>query len=550
MRQPRICEHLGLKCSHLRSFLCLPPAVPLEIYDQAGLVKDFDIDLNQRPGTLTWADDGYFDFTFNILLTCRTIYAEVSATVYSTNRFFIRYRDSHSLQMLQNLTPISLSALAYLTVHLNVTSCELGESCCNNQSGEARRRHRHDKRLQSSSRRSQATLREWQSTARYVMAHVQPFNLQLHLVCDVEDLEGAALAIEPLSGTQTLLNCALRLSRQPDPLLQDLARQTATRAMGRCLDQPESPFRFLALPPELRRQVLEYTDLVTPLCEVEWNPEKGYYLYYRGCGGSYDCPDDLHVACQFRNCWGSSYIGCFCRRSHAAFSSNCHCWSPPTSLFLVSRLLLEDAQEVFFTRNRFIITPSAGCNHLAAHTPNRLEASVFLTDVVPCPALRFLRFLELIFPPFEHDYLRPHEPAYKDWLQTLDQVKQHLSLPALTLRVYMADYLLPEGGGGGERTLPSSFHAHMTKEQGMTIMTSYMRTLTPLAKLKGLKGFFAHLAWPFWNSRTGRRRWREDKEPVRRQMRYGEARIERVVMGDGYDGAALEVALGTHEYGE
>ena len=381
------------------------------------------------------------------------------------------------------------------------------------------------------------------------MAHVQPFNLQLHLVCDVEDLEAAALAIEPLSGTQTLLNCALRLCRQPDPLLQDLAQKTATRAMGRYLDQREYPFRFSALPPELRRQVLEYTDLVTPLCEVEWNPEKGYYLRYSTweCDGSGDCPKDLHVACQFRNCWEHSHIGCFCRRFHAAFSSNCHCWSPPTSLFLVSRLLLEGAQEVFFKRNRFVITPSAGCNHPATHTPNRLEASVFLTDVVPCPALRFLRFLELVFPPFEHDYLGPHEPAYKDWLQTLDHVKQHLSLPALTLRVYMADYLPPGeggGGGGGQRTSPSLFRAHWTKEQGKTIVWSYLRILTPLARLKGLKGFFAHLAWPFSSTGTGRRQWREDSGAVGRPMRCLEVRIERFVMGDGYDGAALEAKEG------
>ena len=65
---------------------------------------------------------------------------------------------------------------------------------------------------------------------------------------------------------------------------------------------------------------------------------------------------------------------------------NCHCWSPPTSLFLVvSRLLLEDAQEVFSKRNRFVIIPSAGCDYPTTHTPDRLEASVFLTDVVRAP---------------------------------------------------------------------------------------------------------------------------------------------------------------------
>ena len=78
----------------------------------------------------------------------------------------------------------------------------------------------------------------------------------------------------------------------------------------------------------------------------------------------------------------------------------------------------------------------------------------------------------------------------------------------------------------------------------MTIVRSYGRTLTPLARLKGLKGFFAHLAWPFPSTGTGRRRWRVDPGAVKRQMRYLEVRIERFVMGDGYDGAALEGKVG------
>ena len=539
MRQQRICEHLGLKCTHLRSFLCLPPAVRLQIYHQAGLVENINIDLNQRPGTDAWpwpcADD--FHFTFNLLLTCRTIYTEASSIVYKSNRFFIRYRDSQNLQALRNLTPNSLSSLAYLTVHLNIASCAISEPCVNFNfpTPEVRARHRYDKPLRSSSRSSQAKILEWQSTARYVIAHVQPFNLQIHLVCDVEDLEAAALAMKPLSSTQTLLNCALRLCRQPDPLILDLARKTATRAMGRCLDQIESPFRFMDLPTELRCQALEYTDLVTPLCEVEWNPEKGYYLRYSPWryGGSWDYNSDMHRALRYRNCWLRSNIGCFCSRSHAAFSSKCHCWSPPTSLFFVCRALLEDAQYIFFTRNRFVITPSAGCNHPAEKTPNRLELSAFLTDVVPFNALRFLRFLEVVIPPFEDDYLRPHEPAYQDWLQTIHRIREQLCLPVLTVRVYMADYL-PR-----EEEINPSFRAQMTKEQAMTIFKMYARTLWPLSQLRGLRRLFVHLAWPFTWTRAGRQRCRHDWEFVQTQIKDAGQRMERFVMGDGYDSSSL-----------
>jgi hypothetical protein len=72
---------------------------------------------------------------------------------------------------------------------------------------------------------------------------------------------------------------------------------------------------------------------------------------------------------------------------------------------------------------------SKGC------TPSRLEASIFLTSTVPPNALRFLRFLEVVFPPFDENYLHLDELAYQDWLRTIDYVSDKLCLPTLTLRV-------------------------------------------------------------------------------------------------------------------
>ena len=117
----------------------------------------------------------------------------------------------------------------------------------------------------------------------------------------------------------------------------------------------------------------------------------------------------------------------------------CHCWSPPTSLFLVCPAILDAARTVFFSSNRFIITSSNGPNAIAETTPDRLEASVFLTDVVPFTNLCWLRSLELVFPPFEDDYLSVTEPAYSDWLQTLDYIKDELNTPMMDLHMHMAD---------------------------------------------------------------------------------------------------------------
>lgn len=148
------------------------------------------------------------------------------------------------------------------------------------------------------------------------------------------------------------------------------------------------------LPAELRYQILEYTDLITPVKEVEWNPRDGYYMrcrndsctHYWGpwfaqlaCPSMADWVPNDHVPCdqglyhhsyQFRNCWQSladraCRRGCFCRRHHAAYSLStpgrqCICWLPPQPLFLVSKQLYQDAQFIFFSQNRIIITPLDG----------------------------------------------------------------------------------------------------------------------------------------------------------------------------------------------
>ncbi|CZR60241.1 uncharacterized protein PAC_10137 [Phialocephala subalpina] len=526
------------------SLLSLPPVVRCQIYRDAGLICDSDVDFNGRLNAGSWPPSATpstdFQISYNLLLTCRTVYTEASCILYSTNTFFIRYNDARSLEMLRNLTADSIALLTQLTVHLNVASCEKGQVCCKAHPGKSSLCLKHDKPLGTS---SPAIISEWQNTARYILARIEPFRLRMYFVCDVDGLETAKYLVEPFRSTPTLADCSIRLSEQPDPLLQDLAQEVATQAMGyqhrSSLSQTQSAFRFLDLPRELRLQILEYTDLVTPLCEVEWNPESNFYLhYYRtGCGGSFegylDCPVDFHRACQFRNCWQADpwHVGCFCRRYHAAFSSKCHCWSPPASLFLICKKLREDAQAVFFARNRFIIVPPRGCTSPAESTPARLGISIFLTDIIPSQALPLLRSMEIVFPPFYDDYLRPHETAYQDWLQTIEHVSGLLNLPMLTLRVYMADYILH-----GEPV--ADFRKTLTKEQGMTIVKMYARTLRPLSKLRenGLGQFFARLAWPFAHTRFGLR----NPTLAREQSAYLRRLIERLVMGDDYDSTVVQ----------
>jgi hypothetical protein len=384
---------------------------------------------------------------------------------------------------------------------------------------------------------SEDALSDWQSTA-HITTHIRPSRLRMYFICDVGGLETAIYALKQFLNIPKLADCAIRLSRHLDPRLQDLAQSTAMQAMGhwQCSNHARSPFRFLDLPRELRFQILEYTDLVTPHCEVEWTPERNYYLRYNwvlpicvmpGLGCSYT-PGCM---CQFEKSWiedpsNPMWQKRFCRRYQAAFSSRCHCWSPPTSLFLVCQLMQEDAQVVFFSKNRFVIVPSGGPTHPVGSTPARLEISIFLRETVPCKALQFLRSVEIVFPPFHDDYLRPHELGYQDWLQTIELMAEVLTLPLLTLRVFMADNIQYLG-------FKSDFRTSLTQDDGFTILEMYFRTLGCLSKLreKGLNRFLANLAWP----------WAHKSSVLRNPSRLLEQstnlgkRLETYVIGDGYD---------------
>ncbi|TVY87470.1 hypothetical protein LAWI1_G007869, partial [Lachnellula willkommii] len=301
-----------------------------------------------------------------------------------------------------------------------------------------------------------------------------------------------------------LAECSIRLNRLHHPLLQELAVEIAAQSKGSKFPPKDnnSPFRFMDLPPECRLRILEHTDLVTPLREVEWNPKDNFYVHYStlGCPDRefYPDPDDdsthSHYACQFRDCWDIEPLGdgCFCMRYHTAFSSKCRCWTPPTPLFLVCRLLRHEAQTVFFENNHFVISPEAGCILPVDNSPDHLEALIFFDKVIPSSALRSLKSLEIVFPPFHNDYLQVHEPAYRQWLQVIDRMCQ-LNLPNLSLAVVMAD--------GPARHLNDGrlFRGSISEQQARKVFDMYSRTLEPLSKLKqnGLRAFFLTLASPY-----------------------------------------------------
>lgn len=499
-------------------FLGLPPAIRRQIYLESGVCTGQTIDLSLR-ARIPYSPAGTIHQVllerrkfYTLLFICRTIYAELSHIIYSENSIIVQQSSREKgFQALRNLTTVSTSVLRSLTVHLNGGLCCLYGCCggsmdtykisCPNRGRKAS--------LANSAPMDQKVLDDWLRTMEYITANVKPFSLELYLISDVQDHEIALQIVHPIIKFAKFKRCVIRLCHDRDPALERLAEATAIRAIGGQQPPESNPphLSLLDLPQEIRNQILQYTDLVTPMKEVMWNPKDGYSVCYcistwdEMAEASFGTTSAISHSFKFRNCWATSPPGCFCRRFHAVSSSSsmCRCWSPPTSLFLVCHEILDAARILFFSTNRFIITSSNGPTAIAETTPERLEASVFLTDVVPFTSLRWLRSVELVFPPFEDDYLRATEPAYSDWLQTTDYFKNQLNLPMMDLHMHMAD---PETYG--DRIVEGrTYRPKFTKEQSMKVILMYVRLLNTLAPLGRFKRFTMHLALPWGWDQAG-----------------------------------------------
>ena len=278
-------HRLGIMSDHSRRLsrlLSLPPAVRQLIFEHLIPVGEasFPVKSLARPHDYSIKES---DRTcYALLLTCRMLYKEVVPIVYSTKHFIDQYRRSH-LQRLQRLMPTALHSLKKLTILLNVSTCEPGWFCCKERFGHTQSGCAQHDELLGSTPPHQAIIAEWYRTIDHIAPHIQDSSLSLYFICDVVDIDTAIAAVKPLldQSLPTLAECNIRLSPDIDPQIQQLACQAAEKAMGHSQQDllPSSKaFPFLALPVELRYQILQHTDIIAPYRQVDWNPRDGYYL--------------------------------------------------------------------------------------------------------------------------------------------------------------------------------------------------------------------------------------------------------------------------------
>lgn len=545
-----------------------------------------------------------------LLLSCRAVYKEMSTILYSENRFFIRYHENRCLLPLHKLTPSSIARITHLKIVLNNASCHCsagerhamggcdvgllkyhcwshslranGWSDVKDCTATGKKRVSIDSRLSL----AKMILSDWRLAASYLSEHINPNQLELCVVCDVRDKDDllAGQIVEPLARFPKLKNCHIRLCRKPAPKIQQIAQDAVLQALHiqrrpqpttsqalAALQSPNVPTAssnaasatasgltrgLLDLPCELRFQIFEYTDLITPWKMVTWSRDldrfalKRFDCGYlkRPCSGETNsdrtCQSEVHHGCQFMYCAEAKpgpSNGCFCRRDHSAYSSNCKCWASPKYLFLICHKLRKDSQTVFFSGNRFEIHDFRTSLEIprgrGVYPYERFAASIFLRDLVPVYALANLRHITLFFPAYIHeDWPREDSTASADWKETIGCVAAKLNHSCLNIRLVMVD---------GSNYADNSYHrvkifsrGNLTREQGEAILAGYSLILGPLSQIgrnHNLK-FSASLTWPWaWTEETldkvNNLPPALSRRYLRDRMRYLEEQAENIVMG-------------------
>lgn len=524
MRQTRLDKYFDIPqtpCARI-SFLNLPQSVRLQIYSAAGLdnecgrmrslsyrgpERDHSLILTSISEEELFWESQHSPNLLSLLLVCKTVYRDVIPLVYSSTTFLIRYRDRCSLEPLWRFSRTTLSHMTSLIVLLNITSYQIDDDCYSLEKYFKQRTiHPAERALDCVRRDYKRAIEEWKRAATWLAESIQPNRLTIKLICDIRksSSETALLVLAPFQSLPTLKSCSIRLSRERDPYLAQLAAETVFQVTG-CgtTNRFKSHFPFCYLPKELRLKILHYTDLVAPE-EVKWSRDSGFHL----------------AKYPWVKCLG--YKGCHCPYWFAAYSTQwtCKCWAPPTALFAVNCAMRREALEVFFSQNNFDIGGTLTSDSRRGIQDEPIPALWFLQNVIPLFALRHLRALNLEFSVVCGDYLNPEESCCHELRSLALLLVANANIPVLVLRLSLTHVKREEDESVSLET----------QRNRDAIIRSYHTIVGCFKELQGLKDFFVMLKYPTMSS--------SNAPQTRLAEKTLEQKLEQEIMGDGYDSSS------------
>lgn len=565
MKQLCLCNYLGVTCNHADTFLHIPLSIRQRIYLYAGLVTgtyisypDFERVENDSDLRVPHED---FVVTWNLTNVCLQMREEIEAMLVNHNVCI--YQDDtleDGLEFLWQSSPYVCSMLRNVYIHLHVMPS-----------------HFYSYGLKKPLK--WRLIEKWQKAAANILAHATPGQLSLHLICDTGDSKKTAAVLLPLydfPGRLFELDLRLLDRKGGDPKLSILAREAALQAQA---PNPRASgyFRFFDLPPEIRRNIFEYTNLVAPFRKVHWEPKWQFYAagVFCECDGSVCLEEDLHNNSMGRCGAWSRITGDFCMHDHASHSSRCNHSHSPLPLLLTCRAMYEEAIEFFYSSNRIVIQPDFDVKGITFAGPSTLveqpldtedpaaqtnmtdldhyyasqsylsrdSTKIFIEKVGP-KALKLIRNLEIVFPQIgPSSDLSDTAPAYREWRMAVDHLvnlARKEDVRKLTLIVHI--WTAPAG----------SFRSVPLEKTAPILDTKGPRLLHPLRALLQLERLFVHLEWPeHWSApklrhdiKTSKRRRKDSPgcgiglhyiPTAKKNLFIKEIVWERTVMGAEYD---------------
>ena len=524
------------------------------IYKFAGLFIDEEIWLPADP----WREDriSKYTITSRLLRVSKAVHHEVESILYSRNCFFVwNYKQDESLLSLTRLSPRACWLLRDLVVSLHF-----------GQDGE-KTWHLGDRGFeQHLSNRELVEI--WQQHSAHLLQKVRPRHLRLRLACGTSNTEIINGVLAPLRRFPgTLGDLDLIFSRKRDPSLVALANDAITQLAPK-REPLSGTFRFFDLPPELRWQIYQYTDLAMPLKEVQWTPHRGFEVACTTCkcGGrpalSSHCPDkDTVHYCQLRfRCPARAARFPSCSKSQSAASHKCQHSRSMLSILLASRAMYEEAIAFFYSYNRVTVLPdlrampNRGRPSVVYNPPGENALKLFVKRLSRPELLGHLRQLEFIYPgldPRTPEALQASAVAFReDWVQAVDYIAKYANLASLkfTMHLYKSKV---------QRLFDENGEPYPIAEESC-IFAAYADILAPLAHLSdlGIGGFRLHLEWPtnYYSpnhQRTMSERLRQ-RNPKALNLRPNipdvnwdtvkmEGKLGKLVIGEAYDSQALQI---------
>lgn len=218
---------------------------------------------------------------------------------------------------------------------------------------------------------------ELRDTLEFIMNNMQPNTLELGLTLSgVGDIEMAEWLVAPLAGkyAKRLAGSAISFGAHNNFTAWEIARKYAMHAMAKQTTIHGAPFRFMFLPPELRRHILSFTGLVVSGAKVEWLRRGVYRVDFREYGEA-GCGREMFNSGIFTQ-GPCLQRASYCSEFGSGYSQYCRCWFPPTAILLCSRQVYCEAMSVFLDMNEFSETTDSAIFERRADPRSRNEEYV------------------------------------------------------------------------------------------------------------------------------------------------------------------------------